>query len=104
MTARRPRAQRTSCDSLNLADSSTPSDTRRSDLGLTESVAELGVEGGGSREEDEWEGVEDKGMSFESERAIGMLTCHEKMISTFETSDEWISSLLVLVVHDDTTR
>ena len=41
------------------------------------------MEGGGSREQDEWEGVEDRGMSFERERTIGMLTCHEKMISTW---------------------
>ena len=72
--------QRTSCDSLNLADSSRPSDTRRSDLGLIESVAELGVEGGGSREEEEWEGVDDRGTSFRRDRAISMLTCHEKRL------------------------
>jgi hypothetical protein len=35
----------TSCESLNLADSSTPSDTRRSALGRIETCAELGVEG-----------------------------------------------------------
>jgi hypothetical protein len=68
-------------------------------LGLTESVAELGVEGGGSRDEDEWEGVEDRGMSFERERAIGMLTCHEKMISEPVMNQ---SVVLVLVPDDDT--
>ena len=76
-----------------MADSSTPSDTRRSDLGLTESVAELGVEGGGSREEDEWEGVDDRGRPFGRERAIGMLTCHGKMISMFGTVDGSVHSL-----------
>lgn len=40
----------TSCESLNLADSSTPSDTRRSGLGRIESTEELEVEGGGSSE------------------------------------------------------
>jgi hypothetical protein len=69
--------RRTSCDSLNLADSSTPSDIRRSDLGLTESVAELGVEGG-SNEAVEWDGVADIGRSFWRERATDMLTCHER--------------------------
>ena len=53
------------------------------------------MEGGGSREEDEWEGVEDRGMSFERERTIGMLTCHEKMISTF------VSVPLLVLVPDD---
>ena len=36
----------TSCESLNLADSSTPSDRRRSGLGRIKSCVELGVEGG----------------------------------------------------------
>lgn len=39
-----------SCESLNLVDSSTPSDTRRSALGRIETCAELGVEDGGSSE------------------------------------------------------
>ena len=42
---------------------------------------ELGAEGGGPREEVEWEGVDDSGRPFGRERAIGMLTCHGKMIS-----------------------
>jgi hypothetical protein len=46
----------TSCESRNLAVSSTPSDTRRSTLGRIESCAELEVEGGSS-EVAELEGV-----------------------------------------------
>jgi hypothetical protein len=45
-----------------------------------ESVSEVGVEGIGSREEVEWEGVEDRGTTFGRERGIGMLTCHRKKV------------------------
>jgi hypothetical protein len=62
----------TSCEILNLVDSSTPSDTRRSALGRIETCAELGVEGGGSSEVAEWEGVGCRPGSLGSGRVMDM--------------------------------
>ena len=61
----------TSCESLNLADSSTPSDTRRSGLGRIESCAELAVEGGSS-DVAELEGVGCRPGSLGSGRVMDM--------------------------------